>query len=135
MQVLLLQFIVYPDWFLLFVCLAYTSVLKTEVVLFSKMSVSFCQSTQCHMPEDSTLHSHHFENLKSNNTRRDHRCRKCFQLLCVHSFHLCKKKIVKFMYWNSFLNTKQSWNMKLHTPLSCERHVRDFWGEKKFTSY
>jgi hypothetical protein len=28
------------------------------------MSVNFCQTSWCHIPEDSTLHSHHWENLK-----------------------------------------------------------------------
>jgi hypothetical protein len=32
---------------------------------FSYMPVDFQQTTWCYIPEDSTLHNHHCENLKS----------------------------------------------------------------------
>jgi hypothetical protein len=40
--------------------------LKLEAVLSSETLVNFHQTTRCYIPEDSTRHSHHFENLKSN---------------------------------------------------------------------
>jgi hypothetical protein len=35
----------------------------------SEMSVNFYQTTQCDNPEDSHLHTHHHENLKSHELR------------------------------------------------------------------
>jgi hypothetical protein len=46
-------------------CLAYSSTLKMEAICFSKMSVDFQHTTWPYAPEDSTLHNHHCENLKS----------------------------------------------------------------------
>jgi hypothetical protein len=37
--------------------------------MFLQMSVDFQRTTWCYIPEDSTLHNHHYENLKSNKVK------------------------------------------------------------------
>jgi hypothetical protein len=54
-----------PSYFLLVACLPYSSTLNTEAARSSEMSVNFCQTTQRNILENSTLHSHRHENLKS----------------------------------------------------------------------
>jgi hypothetical protein len=49
---------------MLVTCLAYSSTLKMETV--HEISVNFYWATLCHIPEDGTLHSHHHDNLRSN---------------------------------------------------------------------
>jgi hypothetical protein len=39
--------------------------LMMEAASTSEMSVNFYHTTRCNNPEDSQLHIHHFENLKS----------------------------------------------------------------------
>jgi hypothetical protein len=39
--------------------------LKVEVICFSKMLVDFQWTTWCYIAEDSTLHNHGYDNLKS----------------------------------------------------------------------
>jgi hypothetical protein len=43
----------------------YPSTLKTEAIGSSETSVATQRTTQCHIPEDDTLHNHRCENLKS----------------------------------------------------------------------
>jgi hypothetical protein len=45
-----------PLAFTLVSCSAYSSTLKMEAICCSKMSVDFQWTTQCYIPEDSTLH-------------------------------------------------------------------------------
>jgi hypothetical protein len=47
-------------------CLACSSTLNTEAIRFSEMWVEFYQTTRCHNPDVHTIHSHSFQNLKSN---------------------------------------------------------------------
>jgi hypothetical protein len=51
--------------FMLVSCSAYSSTLKMETILSSEMVVDFQWTTQHYIPEDSTFHNHHCENLKS----------------------------------------------------------------------
>jgi hypothetical protein len=44
---------------------AYSSTLKMEATYSSETLVDFQRTTQCHIPEDITLHNHFCENLKS----------------------------------------------------------------------
>jgi hypothetical protein len=44
---------------------AYSSTLKMEAMCFSQTLVDFQWTTWHYIPEDSTLHNHHCENLKS----------------------------------------------------------------------
>jgi hypothetical protein len=46
-------------------CSAYSSTMKMEATCSSEMLVDFQQTTCRYIPEDSTLHNHHCENLKS----------------------------------------------------------------------
>jgi hypothetical protein len=46
-------------------CLAYSSTLKMVAICSSETSVDFQRSTRRYIPEDSTLHNHRCENLKS----------------------------------------------------------------------
>jgi hypothetical protein len=46
-------------------CLAYSSTLKMEATCSSEMSVDFYRTTRIYVPEDTTLHNHRCENLKS----------------------------------------------------------------------
>jgi hypothetical protein len=46
-------------------CSAYSSTLKMEAICSSETSVHFQQTTRRYIPEDSTLHNHCCENLKS----------------------------------------------------------------------
>jgi hypothetical protein len=46
-------------------CSAYFSTLKMEAICSSETSVDFQRTTQRYIPEDSTLHNHRCENLKS----------------------------------------------------------------------
>jgi hypothetical protein len=46
--------------------LAYSSTLKMEIICSSEMSVDVIRITRCYVPEDRTLHSHRWDNLKSN---------------------------------------------------------------------
>jgi hypothetical protein len=45
-------------------CLAYSLTLKMEATRSSKMLVDFQWITWCYIPEESTLHNHHFEKIK-----------------------------------------------------------------------
>jgi hypothetical protein len=54
----------FPPVFMLVSCMAY-SALKMEVICFSKMSVEFQQTTWCYIPEYSTVHNYHCENIES----------------------------------------------------------------------
>jgi hypothetical protein len=54
-----------PFAFTLVSCSAYSLALKMEATCSSETSVDFQQTTQHYIPEDSTLHNHHCENLKS----------------------------------------------------------------------
>jgi hypothetical protein len=47
-------------------CLAYSPTPKMEAIHSSETSVDFYHTTRCYVPEDSTLHSHGYENHKSN---------------------------------------------------------------------
>jgi hypothetical protein len=48
-------------------CVAYSSILKIEVICSTGMSVDDFRQTTCHnIPEHRTLNNHHCENLKSN---------------------------------------------------------------------
>jgi hypothetical protein len=58
-------FILYTVCFLVLSCLVHSSTLKTEAVCSSETSVDFYQTTWHYTPEDSTLHNHQCENLKS----------------------------------------------------------------------
>jgi hypothetical protein len=51
---------------LLVSCLAFSSTLKLVAVRSSKISMNFYQTIRRYIPEDSTLHSHRYANLKSN---------------------------------------------------------------------
>jgi hypothetical protein len=53
-----------PD-FMLVSCLAYSSTLKMEAMCTSETSVVFQRTTQFFITEDSSLHDHYCENLKS----------------------------------------------------------------------
>jgi hypothetical protein len=46
-------------------CPAYFSALKMEAICFSETSVHIQRTTRRYIPDDSTLHSHRCENLKS----------------------------------------------------------------------
>jgi hypothetical protein len=50
--------------FSLFACSIFSSTLKTQAVGSSEISINFYQTRQCHIPEDSSLHSHHPRNVK-----------------------------------------------------------------------
>jgi hypothetical protein len=54
-----------PPAFTLVSCLAYTLTLKMEATCSLETSVDFQRTTWCYIPEDSTLHNHRCENLKS----------------------------------------------------------------------
>jgi hypothetical protein len=53
-----------PD-FTLVSCSAYSSTLKMEAICTSETSVDIQQTTGRYIPQGSTLHNHHCENLKS----------------------------------------------------------------------
>jgi hypothetical protein len=55
----------FAAWFMLVSWLAYSSILKMEVIRSSGMPVDFNWATQHDVSEDRTLHNHHCENLKS----------------------------------------------------------------------
>jgi hypothetical protein len=55
----------FPPAFTLVSCSAYSSTLKIEAICSSETSVDFQQTTRRYIPEDSTLHNHRCENLKS----------------------------------------------------------------------
>jgi hypothetical protein len=57
--------VIIPDCFILISCLAYSSTLKVEAIYFSEESADFTGLYGI-ISEDRTLHSHHFENLKTN---------------------------------------------------------------------
>jgi hypothetical protein len=50
--------------FILVSCSAYSSTLKIEAIYSLETLVDFKQTIWCHIPEDSTIHKHHCENLK-----------------------------------------------------------------------
>jgi hypothetical protein len=52
--------------FMIVACFNYSLILKMDPTFSSKMSVDFHQTTQCYIPENRTLPSHHCKNLKSN---------------------------------------------------------------------
>jgi hypothetical protein len=54
-----------PPAFTLVSCSAYSPTLKMEAICSSEMSVNFQRTTRRYIPEDSTLHNHCCENLKS----------------------------------------------------------------------
>jgi hypothetical protein len=54
-----------PSVFTLVSCSAYSSNLKTEATYSSETSVDFQRTIQHYIPEDSNLHNHRCENLKS----------------------------------------------------------------------
>jgi hypothetical protein len=54
-----------PPAFMLVSCSAYSLTLKMEVICSSKTLVEFQQNIPHYIPEDSTLHNHRCENLKS----------------------------------------------------------------------
>jgi hypothetical protein len=54
-----------PPAFTLGSCSAYSSTLKMETTCSSETSVDFKQTIRRYIPEDSTLHNHRSENLKS----------------------------------------------------------------------
>jgi hypothetical protein len=60
---LVVTFLLLVAYFLLVSCMAYTSTLKMEALHSSEMSVNVCRTTQCQIPEASTLHSHPYNNL------------------------------------------------------------------------
>jgi hypothetical protein len=51
--------------FMLVSCKAYYSTLEMEAICSSETSVDFQRATLRYIPEDSALHSHRCENLKS----------------------------------------------------------------------
>jgi hypothetical protein len=46
-------------------CSAYSSTLKVEAMYSSEAAIDFQRTTWRYIPEDSTLHNHRFDNLKS----------------------------------------------------------------------
>jgi hypothetical protein len=46
--------------------MSYSSSMKVEAIRSCGMSANFYQTTLDHIPEDSTSHNHHYENLKFN---------------------------------------------------------------------
>jgi hypothetical protein len=46
-------------------CSAYSSTLNTGAISYSEMLVDFQQTTRRYIPEDSALHNHRCDNLKS----------------------------------------------------------------------
>jgi hypothetical protein len=54
-----------PPAFTLVSCSAYSSTLKKEAICSSETSVDFQRTTRLYIPEDSTLHTHRSEDLKS----------------------------------------------------------------------
>jgi hypothetical protein len=56
------------EFTLLIGCSAYSSTLKMEATRSYEQSVNFYQTTWRHIPEDSTLHKHRRQNLKSHFT-------------------------------------------------------------------
>jgi hypothetical protein len=54
-----------PYAFTVLSCSAYSSTLKMEAICSSETSVGFQRTTWRYIPEDSTLHIHRCENLKS----------------------------------------------------------------------
>jgi hypothetical protein len=54
-----------PPAYTLVSCSAYFSTMKMEAICSSETSVDFQRTTRRHTPEDSTLHYHRCENLKS----------------------------------------------------------------------
>jgi hypothetical protein len=56
-----------PPAFTLASCLPYFSTLKMEATCSSETSVNFQRTTRRYISEDSTLHNHRCENLKSFN--------------------------------------------------------------------
>jgi hypothetical protein len=55
----------WPPAFTLFSFSDYSSTLKMEAICSSEISVDFQQTTRRYIPEDSSLHNHRCENLKS----------------------------------------------------------------------
>jgi hypothetical protein len=62
--------------FMLVSCMAYSSTLKMEVTCSSETLVHVPLNTECHIPEDRTIHNHRCENLKSYN----------ISLVCIFPF-------------------------------------------------
>jgi hypothetical protein len=60
--------------------LAYSSTLKMEATYSSEISVDFHRTARHYVPGDRTLHSHHYENFRSNNLTA--------MFTAVHSFLL-----------------------------------------------
>jgi hypothetical protein len=56
-----------PPIFALVSCPAYSSALKVEAMCSSETSVDFQRTARHYIPEDSALHNHRCENLKSYN--------------------------------------------------------------------
>jgi hypothetical protein len=51
-------------------CLVYSSILKIYATCSSETSVDFQWTTQCHIPEDRTLHNHPCQNLLLRTAKR-----------------------------------------------------------------
>jgi hypothetical protein len=54
-----------PPAFMLVSCSVYSMTLTKEAICSSETSIDFKRATWCYIPEDSTLHNQHCENLKS----------------------------------------------------------------------
>jgi hypothetical protein len=85
-----------PPALTLLSCSAYFSTLKMEAICSSVTLVDFQWATQRYIPQDSTLHNHHCENLKS-------------YKICVVS------NILNVLHQDKFLQAKQLLSHLLQT--------------------
>jgi hypothetical protein len=83
-------------YFILDIWLAYSSTLMMEAVCSSEMSLHFYQTTRYHIQENSTSHSQHYENFKSDAVMK--LIRKCELCAREHGIygHVCNNSSSKF---------------------------------------
>jgi hypothetical protein len=85
-------------------CLAYSSTLKMEAIFSSKTSLDLQRTTWCYVAEDTKLHKHSCENLRSYKNMRNK-----YQLLYSKKIRQYKQ----IFYFN--LNVQTGVRYRLHT--------------------